>query len=208
MRNLIRDVSLELNTGEIVGLFGRNGSGKSTLLKMMYGTTRSGKIEMSFNSESIRSSEVVPKRIIGYVPQSSFLPGNIRVRDVIPVYFPKGEEQDEVFYNRVIATFTNKKIGELSHGQRKYFEVVLTSLLPHPFVFLDEPFSMLEPLQKEELKDFFKRLSVRKGFLITDHYYEDVLDCTSRNLVIRDGVIYPVSSKEELRDHEYLSKNS
>ncbi|MCW5519751.1 ABC transporter ATP-binding protein [Aureitalea sp. L0-47] len=206
-RTIINDVSFELNTGDIVGLFGRNGSGKSTLLKMMYGTLRSGKVEMSFNAEPISPSEIIPRKIIGYVPQSSFLPKNVRVRDIIPVYFPKGEDQDKVFYDAVITTIANKKIGELSHGQRKYFEVVLTALLPHPFVFLDEPFSMLEPLHKNELKEFFRKLAVRKGILMTDHYYEDVLDCATSSLVIKDGVSYPADSKEDLKEFEYISKN-
>ena len=168
---------------------------------------RSGKVEMSFNTDLISPSDVVPRKLIGYVPQASFLPANIRVRDVIPIYFSKGSEQDKIFYDSVITTIAHQKVGDLSHGQRKYFEVVLTSILPHPFIFLDEPFSMLEPLQKDQLKEFFRELSVRKGILMTDHYYEDVLDCVTRSMILKDGVSYPVSSQEELKEFEYLSKN-
>lgn len=207
-RSILQDVSFELNTGDILGLFGRNGSGKSTLLKMIYGSMKGGTVEMSFNGESISPSEVIPRKLIAYVPQASFLPKNVRVRDIIPIYFPKGEDQDKVFYNKVITAFSNRKVGELSHGQRKYFEVVITTLLPHPFVFLDEPFSMLEPIHKDQLKEFFQNVSIRKGILMTDHYYEDVLDCATRSLVIRDGSSYPVSSKEDLKDFEYLTRHN
>ena len=123
------------------------------------------------------------------------------------MYFQGEKEQDAVFYNPFIATLTHKKAGHLSHGERKFFETILISQLPYPFLMLDEPFSMLEPLQTKALKEFLLKISETKGIIITDHYYTDVLDISKKNIVLRNGKSIPVNSIEDLKKNEYLSKN-
>lgn len=65
------------------------------------------------------------------------------VRDIIPVFFEDGEDQDKIFYAPLVGDFEKRKIGELSMGERRYFELLLISNLDHPFLMLDEPFSMI-----------------------------------------------------------------
>lgn len=101
---------------------------------------------------------------------------------------------------------THKSVEQLSLGELKYFEVVLLSHLPHPFLMLDEPFSMLEPLHKERLKEFLVALKQLKGMLITDHYYQDVLEIADQNIVIKEGISYPITNTQDLQRFEYLSK--
>jgi ABC-type multidrug transport system ATPase subunit len=202
----LRDVSFSLETGEIIGLFGRNGSGKSTLLKILFGNIKADAITVSLNNQALKISEVIPKQHIIYVPQHHFLPKTMKVRDVIIMFHPEEKEQDAVFYDLHIATMTHKKTGELSLGELKYFEVVLLSQLPHPFIMLDEPFSMLEPLHKEKLKERLFELIETKGIIITDHYYNDVLDVATKSMVIKGGVSFPVSSIKDLKEFEYLSQ--
>ena len=93
-------------------------------------------------------------------------------------------------------------------GQLRYFEVLLLANLDHPFLMLDEPFSMIEPLYKVEIKKFLVQLKKKKGIIITDHYYNDVLEITDENFLIKDGTIVPITSKQSLREMEYLSANS
>ncbi|WP_241780988.1 ATP-binding cassette domain-containing protein [Cochleicola gelatinilyticus] len=204
---IVTDVSFSLKTGEILGLFGRNGSGKSTLLKLIFGTLKADEIMLQLNKVSIAPSEVIKNKHIAYLPQHPFLPNAMRVRDVIPLFFSEEKYQDAIFYDPVIATFTARRIGELSHGQRKYFEVVLLGTLPHPFLFLDEPFSMLEPLQIQSVKEFLRKLQPTKGILITDHYYTEVLDVTTKNIIISEGVSHAITSTEDLKKFKYLRKN-
>lgn len=203
---ILRDVSFSLETGEIIGLFGRNGSGKSTLLKILFGNIKADAMTVSLNNQVLKISEVIPKQHIIYVPQHPFLPKTMKVRDVIIMFHPEEKEQDAVFYDSHIATMTHKKTGELSLGELKYFEVVLLSQLPHPFIMLDEPFSMLEPLHKEKLKERLFELKQTKGIIITDHYYNDVLDVATKNMVIKEGIGFPVISVEDLKEFEYLSR--
>ncbi len=174
---------------------------------MIFGTLKGESIKMKLDGRHIIPSEVIPKKLIAYIPQHSFLPLNARVRDIIPMYFHEGEKQDTIFYNPTIASFTSLRINQLSHGQRKYFEIVLSCHLPHPFIMIDEPFSMLEPLQKESLKLILKAISIHKGVLLTDHYYSDVLDITTKQMVLKDGLSFPISSEDDLRHFEYISEN-
>ncbi|WP_026451528.1 ATP-binding cassette domain-containing protein [Aequorivita capsosiphonis] len=205
---VIEEIAFSLSTGEILGVFGRNGSGKSTLLKMLFGTVKADSISVSIDNVPIRSSEIISKKLIGYLPQNSMLPKNLKVRDIIPIYFSDGEKQDAIFYDSQIAKITANQVGELSAGELRYFEVLLIGNLDHPFLMFDEPFSMIEPLYKIEIKRFLKELKSKKGILITDHYYHDVLDITTKNLIIKGGKGFSITNMEDLKNHNYLSKNS
>jgi ABC-type multidrug transport system ATPase subunit len=207
-KQVIKEVSLSCETGEIIGLFGRNGSGKSTLLKMLFGTVKSDFIKMSINGELINPSEVISEKRIAYLPQQPFVPKNTKIRDIIPMYFYNEKQQDAVFYNPGVAKITHKKPKELSLGELRYFEVILIGNLMHDFILLDEPFSMIEPLYKDAIKEFLLTLQPKKGIIITDHYYDDVLQTTTKNIIISEGKTTEILSKKDLVKMEYLSKNS
>ena len=70
---------------------------------------------------------------------------------------------------------------------------------------LDEPFSMIEPIYKDIIKKLLIKLKKSKGIILTDHYYNDVLQVTNRNFVIRDGNKTEIKTKEDLVKYEYLS---
>ena len=202
---ILENISFELKTGEILGIFGRNGSGKSSLLKMMFGTLTADHIQIAYDSEIIDAKEIIPRQLIGYLPQESFLPKSTKVRDVIPLFCNDQEKQDKVFYAPGVSKFDNLKIGNLSMGQLRYLETLLVGSLDHPFIMLDEPFSMLEPLYKDLLKDFLRSLSNTKGIIITDHYYRDVLEITNTNFLLKDGQKIAVLEKLDLIENGYIS---
>ena len=206
-KQVLKEVSFSLETGAILGLFGRNGCGKSTLLKMLFGNMKADTIDLEINGFAVNSSEVIPKQHIAYLPQHPFLPKQTKVRDVITMFHSDEKAQDRIFYDPHIATMTAKNVSDLSLGETKYLEVVLLSHLPHPFLMLDEPFSMVEPLHKEKLKAYLSELKSKKGILITDHYYQDVLEISSQNMVITDGIGISVATKEDLKKYKYLSSN-
>lgn len=120
------------------------------------------------------------------------------------MYHHDQELQDAVFYDPYIASFTARKVSELSLGQRRYFEVVLLANSSHPFLLIDEPFSMIEPLHKERLKDFLNSIKRTKGIIITDHYYNDVLEVSTQNIILKDGLINTITTKEDLLKYDYL----
>ncbi|MEM7186215.1 MAG: ATP-binding cassette domain-containing protein [Bacteroidota bacterium] len=201
---LLHEVSFSLSKGMILGIYGRNGCGKSTLLRLVHGSLRSGNVLRHVNGKSVTNSEVIKSKLVAIVPQHSFLPGHLKVRDLIPIYHPRAEIQDRIFYDPIIAGISDRKIKELSHGERKYFEVLSTGLLPHPFLLLDEPFTMLEPLQIDAISRFLVQLKSTKGILLTDHYYRSVLEIADQHYVLKEGSLHAVNNEEDLRRLEYL----
>lgn len=202
-KTLLNNVDFQCATGEILGIFGRNGCGKSTMLKLLFGTMKADSMQLSISGKPITQGEVIPQGHIGYLPQDPFLPKNLKVRDIIPLYFD-GDEQDRIFHSPRIEKMANTRAGNLSMGELRYFELLLVGHLPHLFLMLDEPFSMVEPLYKDLIKEFLLELKAKKGIIITDHYYNDVFSVTDRNLMLKDGQFIAVNGKNDLAAHGYL----
>ncbi|PHQ29239.1 ATP-binding cassette domain-containing protein [Leeuwenhoekiella nanhaiensis] len=209
-KSILDEVHFELKTGKILGVFGRNGSGKSTLLKILFGTqtAEAGRLKMNESYYPVRKniwhkSRIIESQQIGYLPQFSFLPKGAKVWDVIPQYL-KGQEQDLVFQAPRMPKIAGRKVGELSMGERRYLEVLLIGNLDHPFLLLDEPFSMVEPLFKDLIHEFLVSLKAKKGILITDHYYHDVWQLSDRKMVLTSGKLTPITELEELIKAGYL----
>lgn len=203
-RAILKDINLDCRVGEIVGIFGRNGTGKSTLLKLIFGTVKANSIHISINSKNISQKDIIPSKKIAYLPQDSFLPKEKRVRDIIPMFFPKGDDQDKIFYSPKIYSIEKIKVGHLSLGQLRYLELLLISNLNHQFILLDEPFSMIEPLYKDVIKDLLREVKKEKGIMLTDHYYNDVLEITDRSFILKDAQKIDIIDESDLVRHNYL----
>lgn len=203
--NILNNLNLKCKTGEIVGLFGRNGSGKSTFLKILFGKIKPDQGSIHFNERVLTSSSIISEKLIAYLPQDPFLPMHAKVQDIIPFFHPEGEAQDRIFYATGVGNFAARKIKELAIGQRRYLELLLVGNLDHPFMLLDEPFSMVEPLYKERIIEFILNLKDKKGIIITDHYYQDVLKVASKSFLLKNGSLKNISSEEDLRTEGYLN---
>ncbi|WP_294819981.1 ATP-binding cassette domain-containing protein [uncultured Flavobacterium sp.] len=202
-RHILSGTTLRCNTSEILGIFGRNGCGKSSLLKILFGTMKADSLELSINGTLTAPAEIITQGIIAYLPQEPFLPKNLKVRDIIPLYY-SGDEQDKLFYSTGMEKLANTRAGNLSLGELRYFELLLVGHLSHLFLMLDEPFSMVEPLYKDLIKEFLLGLKLKKGIIITDHYYNDVFSVTDRNMVLKDGHLIAINSNSDLAAHGYL----
>lgn len=201
---VLNNISFECKKGEIIGVFGRNGTGKSTLLKIIYGTLKSSDVKLFINNSLLSTSNVISSGKIAYLPQDSFLPRELTVRDVIP-YFYKGEDQNKIFYAPGIARFDHMKVGKLSRGELRYLEFLLIAHLDHPFLMLDEPFSMIDPLYIEYMTQFLSTLKKEKGIIISDHYYSSVLEVSDTMFLINNGIKVDVNSEEDLMKYGYLN---
>ena len=204
IKKVLDNVTLNLQTGDILGVFGRNGCGKSTMLKMLFGTIKADAITMLFDDNPLKAEHVIPNGVIGHLPQDPFLPNSLKVRNVIPMYFSDSDLQDKIFYAPGIHKITDTKVGSLSMGELRYLELLLVGNLNHPFLMLDEPFSMVEPLYKERIKEFLNQLKTSKGIIITDHYYKDVLSISTSNIILKNGNAIAVNNETDLRAEGYL----
>lgn len=205
-RKILDGISFQCEKGEIIGVFGRNGSGKSTLMKIISGTLKAKHVKIQIDQQLLESSEVIASQKIGYLPQESFLPKEMKVRDVIPLMFPNAEKQDRIFYSDGVGAFDSVKVGKLSAGQRKYLELLLLAHLNHPFLLLDEPFSLVEPYYIEKIKKMLLSLQELKGIVITDHYYNDVLEVANRSFILKEGKTFVINNEGDLAAHDYLKE--
>lgn len=202
--SVLTDISFKLETGDILGIFGRNGCGKSTLLKILFGTLNADSQSILIDSQKYNPNKNIVSRQIAYLPEENFLPQDIKVRNVIPIYFHDGEAQNKIFYDPRVASFVNQQVGSLSHGEKRYLEILLISRLQHRFLLLDEPFSMIDPIFQDAIKDVLISIRDKKAILLTDHYYQDVLQVADRNILIKAGKTIEVQDKKDLVDLGYL----
>src|SRR5690606_31824204 len=90
-------------------------------------------------------------------------------------------------------------------GELRYLEFLLIAHLDHPFLMLDEPFSMIDPLYIEFMTQFLSTLKKEKGIIISDHYYSSVLEVSDTMFLINNGIRVDVNSEEDLMKYGYLS---
>lgn len=203
--NILDNVSIDCKTNEITSIFGGNGTGKSTLLQIIFGSIKADKCEIIINNIKFNQKNIFRHLKIGYLPQNSFLPKSLKVSDIIQLFLQNGEKQNIVFYSPNIYKIQDKKIGNLSIGELRYLEFLLISNLEHSFLLLDEPFSMIEPLYIEIIMDRLRGLKKVKGIILTDHYFNDVLNITDKSYLIKDGKLIKVKDKTDLIMFKYLN---
>ncbi|HEY4324149.1 MAG TPA: ATP-binding cassette domain-containing protein [Mucilaginibacter sp.] len=204
-REILKCVNLTCFIGEILAILGRNGTGKSTLFNVMFGTFNSKNSLIYYNDQPVSCAEL--KSIIGFHTQQIMLPKNLSVNNLIEMYIDPSK-QNNVFYAKGVHELQAKKVGKLSLGQQRYLQLLLLLNLNHKFLILDEPFSMVEPLVRTFVKELILEYKQKKGFIITDHYYLDVIEIANNVKLLKDGNLIDINSFNDLHDLNYLSANA
>ncbi len=203
---ILSDIFLSCKQGQIKGLIGRNGSGKSTLLKIIFGTEKP-------NSKYVRVGNKIIKTIsdsrhlINYLPQDNFLPKNIKIKTIIQLFLPKAN-RTIVLNNDFIKPLLNKKSQTLSGGEKRIVEILLIVHSNAKFVLLDEPFNGLSPIIKEYIIKYLKKMKPTKGFIITDHDYENVIHVADKIVFLKEGFLKEIKNNSELIDLGYIPKKT
>lgn len=202
IKQLLTDCYLNCRTGDIIGILGRNGSGKSSLLKIVFGTLIPLNKFIRINGNVY--NRPYQSKLIGYLPQHSFLPTNARVEQVIDVMLQKPNARTKVKENERIKSKLKQKINTLSGGERRYLEVLLVVHLDAMFVLLDEPFSGIEPIYKEMIKKVINEAKKDKGIILTDHDYLNIVQVSTQIILITNGVSKHITSYKELEVLGYV----
>jgi lipopolysaccharide export system ATP-binding protein len=222
-RTVVKDVSVEVKQGEIVGLLGPNGAGKTTSFYMIVGLIQpnGGKI---FLDEREITNEPVYKRAqlgVGYLAQEASVFRKLSVEDNIKAVLEMSDfskeyqkERLEEMLNEFSLQKIRKSLGiQLSGGERRRTEIARALSIKPKFILLDEPFAGVDPIAVEDIQDIVRHLKDKNiGILITDHNVQETLSITERSYLLFEGSILKSGTAEELAADEdvrrvYLGKN-
>lgn len=200
-RNVLNGVHLQCSTGDIKGILGRNGCGKSTLLKCIFGNIKADHIYLKINGSIIKEPAYLNQQV-AYLPQHPFLPQQLKLETIINLLCNKYKK--ELLGIKLIQHHLKNKIATLSGGTVRLIEALLIIYSNADFVLLDEPFSQLSPVLVQEIKNHILLLKHQKAFVITDHYYRDIIDISTEIILLKNGSNYTINSMEDLSLHNYI----
>ena len=202
LRNILSDVYFKCETGKITGLLGRNGQGKSCLMNVILGNLKASNNSIRFDGRTVTNAFKRPDLIL-YLPQFNFIPGSLKIKQVLDDF--KLEKNDFENWFPEFITKVDLKVEKLSGGQRRLLEIYVIAKAPSLFAMLDEPFTHLHPFQIEKVKEFLSTEKNLKGFLITDHLFEHLLEISDSVYLLKDGKTHLTKTKFDLETLGYVN---
>ncbi|NBH75691.1 LPS export ABC transporter ATP-binding protein [Rodentibacter pneumotropicus] len=217
-RKVVSDVSLTVNSNEIVGLLGPNGAGKTTTFYMVVGLVRQdqGKITIDGEDISLLPMHNRAQRGIGYLPQEASIFRRLSVYDnlmaVLEIRKDLTPEQRRQRADELIEEFNighiRDSLGQsLSGGERRRVEIARALAANPKFILLDEPFAGVDPISVTDIKKIITDLRNRGlGVLITDHNVRETLDVCERAYIVGKGQIIATGTPEEVMNDEHVKR--
>ena len=205
----MRDISLSINDGEVVGLLGPNGAGKSTLMKILVGLWEENKEQRTKNKEQCVIE--VPKEI-GYLPEQNPLYEEMYVAEYLLFMAQldkeqktKSKERVEVLIERVgLTPERHKKIGQLSKGYKQRVGLAQALLGDPDLLILDEPTTGLDPNQLTEIRSLIRELGKDRTVILSTHIMQEVREMCDRVVILDHGQIKTDMPISEIDDLEKL----
>lgn len=208
-RAVVKDVSIRVEPGEVVGLLGPNGAGKTTTFYMIIGFIRPDKGRVFFGDNDISRWPMYrrTKRGIGYLAQEASVFRKLSVEDNIMaiLQFRRMKRRDrkarleQLLKELDVAHLRKNKAYTLSGGERRRVEITRALVNEPQFILLDEPFAGIDPIAVEDIQKIISRLVERGlGVLITDHNVRETLSICNRAYIMCDGKILKSGSSEFL----------
>ena len=217
-RRVVEDVSLTVNSGEIVGLLGPNGAGKTTTFYMVVGivTLNAGRIYLDDHDISILPLHERAQKGIGYLPQEASIFRKLSVIDNIMAILETRQDIDkneklnraEELLEEFHITHIRDNIGQsLSGGERRRVEIARALAANPKFILLDEPFAGVDPISVIDIKNIIKHLRDRGlGVLITDHNVRETLDVCERAYIVNKGHLIAEGTPDSILNNEYVKR--
>ncbi len=216
-RTVVRDVSIEVKQGEIVGLLGPNGAGKTTSFYIIVGLIKPLSGSVYLDDKNI-THEPMFKRAqlgIGYLAQEASVFRKLSVEDNIRAVLEftnlsRNEQKQklESLIDEFGLDHVRKSMGiTLSGGERRRTEIARALAVSPNFILLDEPFAGVDPIAVEDIQGIVTKLKNRNiGVLITDHNVHETLSITDRSYLLFEGAILKSGTSEELAHDPHVRK--
>ncbi|MDR2879223.1 MAG: LPS export ABC transporter ATP-binding protein [Fusobacteriales bacterium] len=216
-REVVKDVDLIVNKGEVVGLLGPNGAGKTTTFYMITGIIRPNQGTVKYNDENITDYPMYKRARLGlgYLPQEASVFRNLTVEEnILSVLEMRGvaKKEREKIKDGLIEEFklshVAKNLGySLSGGERRRVEIARTISTDPDFILLDEPFAGVDPIAVEDIQNIIIHLKDRGlGILITDHNVRETLKITERAYIMAEGQILISGTSNEIANNEVAKR--
>jgi lipopolysaccharide export system ATP-binding protein len=216
-RVVVKEVDIEVRSGEIIGLLGRNGAGKTTTFQMIVGLIKPdrGKIFLDKQNISQYTSPDRAKAGITYLPQehSVFLKASVMNNLMLVLELqPLEKKEKEKIARKLLeelglADISKQLAYSLSGGERRRLEICRSLVLKPKFLLLDEPFTGIDPLTIVELQKIMLRLKKRGiGIVISDHNVRDTLKISDRAYIIDSGELFIEGTPQEISSDEMAKK--
>jgi len=216
-KKVVRDISLSIQRGEIVGLLGPNGAGKTTTFYMIVGLIKPDSGSILLDKIDISNTPIYSrgKKGLGYLPQEPSIFRGMNVEDnllsIIEVV-EKDKNKHQIILEGLLNEFNISHVKKsksivLSGGERRRLEIARTLASRPKFLLLDEPLTGIDPVSIEEIKTIIKTLTKKKiGVLITDHNVRETLKIVDRVYIVNEGSIYFQGSPHEAVSDEKIKQ--
>ena len=217
-RTVVKDVSFHVGEAEIVGLLGANGAGKTTSFRMVMGMIKPEKGNVHFNGQEITKLPMFRRAQIGigYLAQEPSVFQRLTVEENLLAIletrhldkFQRRERAEELMAQFNLTKLRSQQARTLSGGERRKLEIARSLVTDPSLIFLDEPFSAVDPLTIEELQVEIKRLRNEHhiAVLVTDHNVQRTLEIVDRAYVIFEGTVFAEGTPKELINNEQVKK--
>ena len=200
-RTVVREVSLDVRSGEIVGLLGPNGAGKTTTFYMVVGLTApdSGRVLLNGGDVTEDPMYLRARKGIGYLPQEPSIFRGLTVEQNIlaileTLRLSRSERRARVaqlLAELNLTSLAKASAHTLSGGERRRVEITRALVVSPSFMLLDEPFAGIDPIAIGDIQAIIFHLKARGiGVLITDHNVRETLRITDRAYIVHDGVVF------------------
>jgi lipopolysaccharide export system ATP-binding protein len=215
-RTVVKDVSLEVESGEVVGLLGPNGAGKTTCFYMMVGLAMLDGGALYLDDRNLTHMPIHRRARLGlsYLPQEASIFRKLTVAENIQAVLelrPKSDDGktrlDDLLTELQITHLRNSPAISLSGGERRRAEIARALATDPQFILLDEPFAGIDPIAVLDIQKIIRFLKDREiGVLITDHNVRETLGICDRAYIINDGSVLACGKPEEIVYNESVRK--
>ena len=215
-RKIVKDLSLEIKSGEVVGLLGPNGAGKTTAFYMIVGliSVDKGSILLDGKDLTAKPMHDRSKLGLGYLPQEASIFRKLTVEQNILAILENrkdlgraGREKElENLLDELHVSHVRKSLGiSLSGGERRRVEIARALAANPLFVLLDEPFAGVDPISVLDIQRIIRHLCERDiGVLITDHNVRETLGICGHAYILNDGSLIAAGSPNDILENQYV----
>ena len=216
-KEVVRNISLSIKRGEIVGLLGPNGAGKTTSFYIIVGLVKQDRGSIFLDKLEISNIPIYKRGVMGisYLPQEASIFRGMNVEDnllsIIEIT-EKDKSKQEIILNNLLNEFDINHVRKsksivLSGGERRRLEIARTLASNPKYLLLDEPLTGIDPVSIEEIKIIIKKLKKKNiGILITDHNVRETLKIVDKVCIVNEGAIFFEGNPEDAVKDEKIKK--